>query len=71
MVLYRTTIVLYSGSIYLLLRYRDDEVHEDVEIIIPKRKDEIEAEERLKAKKEFAKKLAEMYSTMKNDSSRY
>lgn len=47
----------------------DDEVHEEVEIIIPKRKDEIEAEERLKAKKEFAKKLAEMYSTMKDASS--
>ena len=43
---------------------------ESVDIVIPKRKDEIEAEQRLAAKKAFAKKLAELYSTMK-DSSRY
>ena len=48
----------------------DDDVA-PVEIVIPKRKEEIEAERVSEAKKAFAKQLAQMYATMKNDSSRY
>ena len=43
-----------------------------VEITIPKRKDEIEAEKNLAAKKAFARQLASLYSTLKKeDSDRY
>ena len=42
-----------------------------MEIVIPKRKEDIEAERVSEAKKAFAKQLAQMYATMKNDSSRY
>ena len=54
----------------ILLFFSDDDVA-PVEIVIPKRKEEIEAERVSEAKKAFAKQLAQMYATMKNDSSRY
>lgn len=47
----------------------DDDDVAPVEIVIPKRKEEIEAERVSEAKKAFAKQLAQMYATMKNDSS--
>ena len=40
-----------------------------VDIVIPKRKDEIEAEKVSAAKKAFARKLAEMHSLMQDSSS--
>ena len=40
-----------------------------VQITIPKRKDEIEAEKIATEKKAFARKLAELYATMKKDES--
>merc|ERR1711976_143300 len=47
----------------------DDDDVAPVEIVIPKRKEDIEAERVSEAKKAFAKQLAQMYATMKNDSS--
>ena len=47
----------------------DEETGPAVEITIPKRKDEIEAEKNLAAKKAFARQLASLYSTLKKEES--
>jgi len=49
----------------------DDEVDVKpfVDIVLPKRKDEIEAEKNAAAKKAFARQLASLYATMKKDES--
>ena len=47
----------------------DEETGPSVEITIPKRKDEIEAEKNLAAKKAFARQLASLYSTLKKEES--
>ena len=41
-----------------------------IEISLPKRKVDIVAQDRIAAKKEFAKKLAEVYAQMNQDSDR-
>ena len=47
----------------------EEETGPAVEITIPKRKDEIEAEKNLAAKKAFARQLASLYSTLKKEES--
>ena len=51
--------------------FSEDDDAPAIDIMLPKRKDELEAEKQAEAKKAFAKKLAEIYTSLQKSNERW